>query len=182
MTTVHPFFLEAKSEASKVIYPNWHQAMNGPFEDEYWKAAEKEMDGLEGMGAWDVVECKNDKKGINGTWAFKCKQFPNGTVKKFKACFCACEDQQLKRIDFFKTYAPVVQLTTFCLMLFFDNILDLKSKQADITAALGKMKNSMWRCFLVSSSMTKLEVHGSLSQENSLWLASKSLCVLEIPH
>ncbi|KAL7460583.1 hypothetical protein ACHAXS_001034, partial [Conticribra weissflogii] len=37
------------------------------------------------MGAWDVVEHEDDMNVINGTWAFKCKQFPNGTVKKFKA-------------------------------------------------------------------------------------------------
>ncbi len=38
---------------------------------------------------------------MNGTWAFKCKLFAKGTVKKFKACFCACGDQQLLLIEFF---------------------------------------------------------------------------------
>ncbi len=41
------------------------------------------------MGAWDVVEHEDDMNVTSGTWAFKCKQFPNGTVKKFKARFCA---------------------------------------------------------------------------------------------
>ncbi len=67
--------------------------MNGPFADEYWKAAEKEIITLEGMGAWDIVQHEDDMNVINGTWAFKCKCFPNGTVKKFKACFCACGNQ-----------------------------------------------------------------------------------------
>ncbi len=40
-TAVHPFFLKAKSEASKKDNPNWHQVTNGPFADEYWNAAEK---------------------------------------------------------------------------------------------------------------------------------------------
>ncbi len=83
--------------------------MNGPFADEYWKVAEKAIITLEGMGAWDVVECEDDMNSINGTWDFKCKRFPNGTVKKFKARFCAHGDQQLEGIDFFETYAPVVQ-------------------------------------------------------------------------
>ncbi len=30
-----------------------HQAMNGPFADEYWKVAEKEISTLEKMGARD---------------------------------------------------------------------------------------------------------------------------------
>ena len=36
---VHPLFLEARSEASQQDNPSWWQAMNGPFADEYWKAA-----------------------------------------------------------------------------------------------------------------------------------------------
>ncbi len=88
---VHPFFLKAKSEASKEDNPNWHQAMNGPFADEYWKAAEKEIITLEGMGAWDVVKRVDNMNVINGTWAFKCKQFPNGTVKSSKPAFVLVE-------------------------------------------------------------------------------------------
>ncbi|KAL7447919.1 hypothetical protein ACHAXS_000108 [Conticribra weissflogii] len=38
---------------------------------------------------------------VNGHWPFKCEQFPNGTVKKLKAIFCVCGDQQLEGIDFF---------------------------------------------------------------------------------
>ncbi len=55
-TAVHPFVPKAKSEASKEDNPNWLQAMNGPFANEYWNAAEQEIITLEGMGAWDVVE------------------------------------------------------------------------------------------------------------------------------
>ncbi len=61
--------------------------MNGPFAGEYWKAAEKEIITLEGMGAWDVVEHEDDMNVINETWAFKCNENNSGTVKKFKACF-----------------------------------------------------------------------------------------------
>ncbi len=35
VTAVHDLFLKAKSEASKEDNPNWHQAMNGSFADEY---------------------------------------------------------------------------------------------------------------------------------------------------
>ncbi len=72
---------------------------------------------------------------VNGNWPFKCKQFPNGTVKKLKASFCVCGDQQLEGIDFFETYAIVVQWTTFYLMLILDNLLGPKSKHFDDTAA-----------------------------------------------
>ncbi len=109
--------------------------MNGPFADEYRKAAEKEINTLEGMGAWDVVEDKDDMDVIVRTWTFKCKWFPNDVVKKFKAHFCASGNQQLEGIDFIETYAPVVQWTTVCLMFFLENLLCLKSKQADVATA-----------------------------------------------
>ena len=72
---------------------------------------------------------------IDSTWAFKLKRYPDGLIKKFKARFCARGDQQIEGIDFFETYAPVVQWTTVRLMLILEILLDLKSKQGDVTAA-----------------------------------------------
>ncbi len=67
---VHPLFLKAKPEASKDNDPNWHQAMNEPFTDEYLKATKKEIDTIEGMGAQDIVGLSEDDMNINnGTWA-----------------------------------------------------------------------------------------------------------------
>ncbi len=63
------------------------------------------------------------------------KQFPNSTVKKFKACICTHGDQQLEEIDSFENYAPVVKWITVCLMPILENLLGLKSKQADVTNA-----------------------------------------------
>ncbi len=68
---------------------------------------------------------------------------PNGTVKKFKARFCANGDQQLEGIDFFETYAPVMQWTTVCLMLILENLLNLKSKQDGVTIAFLHAKISV---------------------------------------
>jgi hypothetical protein len=72
---------------------------------------------------------------IDFTWAFKCKRYPDGLIKKFKARFCVRGDQQLEGIDFFETYVPVVQWTTVHLMLIPEILLGLKSKQGNVTAA-----------------------------------------------
>ncbi len=74
--------------------------------------------------------------GIPSTWAFKCKQYPDGWIKKFKALFCARGDNQLEGIDFFEAYAPVVQLTTIWLMFILEIFLGLKSKQGNVLCAL----------------------------------------------
>ncbi len=114
---VHPLFLKAKAAASKEDNPNWHDATTGDFADEYWEAMRVEIKTLESMGAWEVVEREEDMNVIRSTWAFKCKRYPDGLIKKFKARFCARGDMQLEGIDFFETYAPVVQWTTVRLML-----------------------------------------------------------------
>jgi hypothetical protein len=62
-------------------------------------------------------------------------RYPDGLIKKFKARFCARGDQQLEGIDYFETYAPVVQWTTFHLMFVLQVLLGLKSLQGDITCA-----------------------------------------------
>ena len=132
---VHPLFLKAKAAASSEDNPNWWQAMNGPFADEFWKAAVTELETLEGMDAWEIVDQTDEMNVIDSTWAFKLKRYPDGLIKKFKARFCARGDQQKEGIDFFETYAPVVQWTTVRLMLILEILLDLKSKQGDVTAA-----------------------------------------------
>ena len=56
-------------------------------------------------------------------------------IKKFKASFCARGDHQLQGIDFFETYAPVVQWTLVRMMLILEILINLKSKQGNVTAA-----------------------------------------------
>jgi hypothetical protein len=132
---VHPLFLKAKAEASKADNPNWWEAMKSPFAIEYWKATVKEIETLEKMDCWDVVDRPEGAHTIDSTWAFKIKRYPDGLIKKFKARFCVHGDQQIHGVDFFETYAPVVQWTTIRLMLILEVLLGLKSKQGDITAA-----------------------------------------------
>ena len=73
---------------------------------------------------------------LQSTWAFKLKHFPDGLINMLKAWFCAGEDQQIESINFFETFAPVVQWTTICFLPILEVLLGLKSKERDITASL----------------------------------------------
>ena len=142
---VHPLFLKAKAAESSEENPNWRQEMNGQFADEYWDASVSEIETLESMKAWEVVDREYDMNVLRSTWAFKLKCYPDGLIKKFKDRFSARGDMQLEGIDFFDTYAPVVQWTTIRIILILEVLLGLKSKQGDVTAAflhanLGKDK------------------------------------------
>ena len=59
------------------------------FADEFWKAAVKEYRTLEGMDAWEVVDCPLHTKILDIIWAFKIKRFPDGLIKGFKGRVCA---------------------------------------------------------------------------------------------
>eukprot|EP00956_Cyclotella_meneghiniana_P018527 scaffold30921_cov46-Cyclotella_meneghiniana.AAC.1 len=95
------------------------------------------MDTLENqLEAWSIVrhetldECLTQQVVIA-----KLKRFPDGLVKKFKARFCVRGDRQNEGVDFFETWAPVVQWTTVGSMMTLAAKMELQSAQADITAA-----------------------------------------------
>ena len=128
-----PLALSMKANSSD--NPNWHQAMNGPLKDGYWNAMETEIDTLTEKGSWVVLDRQPGMNVLPSTWAFKCKRFPDGSVRKLKARFCVRGDKQKEGIDYFETYAPVVSWQTIRMLLILSIKLRLKSKQVDYTAA-----------------------------------------------
>ena len=90
---IHPLMLAAKTANTNDDNPTWRQAMNGPFADGYLEAAGTEVETLERMKAWEVVEREVSMNVLSSTWALKCKRFTDGLINKFKARFCARGDQ-----------------------------------------------------------------------------------------
>ncbi len=130
---MHPMILAAQANAAD--NPTWTEAMNGPEQAGYWEACNKEIDTLRDKDAWDEVLREEWMNVLPSTWAFKCKRFPDGMVRKLKARFCARGDKQIEGVDYFDTFAPVVNWTTVRLMLILSIILGLATKQVDYTAA-----------------------------------------------
>jgi hypothetical protein len=113
---VHPHSLAAKANAEDNA--TWEMAMNGPERAGYWKAMEVEYHMLETeKDSWEVIDREPRMNVLPGTWAFRCKRFPDGSVRKLKARFCVRGDKQVEGVDFFDTYATVVNWQTVRLML-----------------------------------------------------------------
>ncbi len=131
---IHPTVLATQANAED--HPTFEQAMNGPNKEGYWKACQVELNTLEiKKQAWDVVERQPWMNVLKSTWAFRCKRYPDGTVRKLKARFCARGDMQIEGLDFFETYAPVVNWQTVRILLIMSIILNLSTLQVDYTAA-----------------------------------------------
>ena len=127
---LHPLILAARANAED--NPSWKEAMNGPLAEGYWKATEIEIKTLIKNEKWDVVDREPWMDVIPSTWAFKCKRFPDGLVKKLKARNGIQGDRQIQGVDFTETFAPVVSWNTVQLMLIFSQVMNV---QVDYVAA-----------------------------------------------
>jgi len=121
--------------ANAADQPKWNEAMKGPDAEGYWAAAQKEIDTLKKKDVWTVVDRLPGMNVLKSVWALRCKRFPDGTIKKLKARFCACGYGQIEGVDYFETYAPVAQWTTVRLLLMLSVQLGLKTVQVDVEAA-----------------------------------------------
>ena len=75
--------------------------MNYFFADILWQDTCTEIETLQGVIAWDVVDCDSHINVIRLTWALKLNQYPDGPIKKSRARFCGCGEIQLEGIHCF---------------------------------------------------------------------------------
>ena len=124
---LHPtlFMIQANAQDN----PTWDEAMNGPNQEGYWEACLEEISTLQdSMQSQEVVSRESWMNVLPSTWAFKCKRYPSGEVRKLKARFCVRGDRQIEGVDYFDTFAPVVNWTTVRIMLIMSIILNLSTK------------------------------------------------------
>jgi hypothetical protein len=133
-----PRVYAAKTPGHDADMPTFQQAMNGAEASEYIKAMQLEIQTLVGQHTWESVTRPKDKPVLKGTWAFKLKRLPDGTAYRYKARFCARGDMQTEGVDFFETYAPVVQWSTIRLLLSTVLTEGWTTRQVDYTNAFAQ--------------------------------------------
>jgi hypothetical protein len=114
---------------------SFDQAMSIPDEVEKWKdAALAEIRSLEKNDTWVIVD-KTEAKGriLPGTWVFRRKRTPDGTVSKFKARYCVRGD--LEDVTNQETFAPVVAWSTVRLFLALSLTLKWETCTIDFSSA-----------------------------------------------
>ncbi len=161
--------------------------MNRPFVDEYWKAAEKEVIILKGIGALDEFEHEDDMNIINGIWIFKCKQFLMVMWKSSKPAFVLVKISSWKELIFFKSMPLLYNgpHSPWCWFLITYLAWDQSNWFHCCYSSCYSWRR--WESLCGDASWfqavwSKQKVQGPPSQEISPWLASKSLSPLEISH
>ena len=101
--------------------------------DEWRKAAHKEIQALEKHGTWEIDDITNAlTKVLPGTWVFRRKRAPDGSILKYKARYCVRGDLQEDQNE---TFAPVVHWSTIRLFLILSMLLGWDTSNIDFSQA-----------------------------------------------
>src|SRR5271168_2346335 len=111
---------EAKARSD---WPKWKEAMDA------------EIDQLTKRGTYKMVDLPHDRKAIASKWVFRIKRDHNGKIVKHKARLVAKGFSQIPGIDFVETFAPVMRLETFRLLMALATKLGLIIHVVDVVGA-----------------------------------------------
>ena len=137
---MHPLMMQSfqalKGKRNDPDLPSVMESVNGPHAEEFWKAMDAEIAGLEAKQAWEVVERSSmpaNMKAIPGTWAQRIKRKPSGELNKFKSRWaCRGDLQQTEGIE---TYAPLVGWPTVRAAMLLATTHGWETRQVDFTSA-----------------------------------------------
>ena len=175
-TSNDPRIYAAKHKVNDPDMPSLTEALTGEHADEYLIAMKNEIRQLVKQKTWtpmyrkDVPLTHNGERRpiLKGTWVFKLKRYPDGTPMKFKARYCVRGDLQREGIDYFETYAPVVQWSTIRLVLTLILTKKWVTKQVDYTNAFAQaaLAEEVYietpRCFEHKDNKNVLKLNNSL--------------------
>jgi transposase InsO family protein/ribonuclease HI len=112
-----------------------HEALSSPDAAKWQEAMHAEMTALVNMGTWSVVELSPGRKPIGTKWVFKTKLNSAGEMSRYKARLVVQGFTQVEGVDYFDTYAPVVNITTIRTLLACGAAHDWEMEQMDIDTA-----------------------------------------------
>ena len=122
--------------------PGYVEALTGPDHEGFYEGTWQEIKELVSKNTWTpILRSKmqqHSRKALPSTWVFRCKRFPDGSIRKLKARLCVRGDKQVPGVDFTKSYSPVGQWTSICLILILSLVPNWQIVQTDYTNAFEK--------------------------------------------
>lgn len=122
------------------------QAKESPEWEEWKRAVKSEMDQLQKMGTWILVEKPTDAIPISNRWVFIKKYNKQGDLLKYKGRLVAKGCAQRPGHDYQETYAPVVRMETLRVILAIAIIKGYSILQMDVKGAYlnGTLKEKVY--------------------------------------
>jgi hypothetical protein len=114
---------------------NLKEVKNSPEWPKWQEAIRAELDQLERMGTWQLVEPPEGVKPIPNKWVFAKKKDNQGNITKYKARLVAKGCSQRPGRDYDETHSPVVRLETLRAILAIAPGKKLFIQQMDVKGA-----------------------------------------------
>ncbi|MBW0572931.1 hypothetical protein O181_112646 [Austropuccinia psidii MF-1] len=137
-------------------------AISGDAKEVWAMAIDREIQSMERLRVWDVVDLNPSYRLVGTTWVFKAKKNNLGEVTEHKACLYVQGFMQTAGIDFERTYSPTRRLNSLRTLIAYtasNNILfhQINVKSAFLNAPLSEtvylslpqgVKGDKWRICL----------------------------------
>ena len=93
---------------------------------------EDKMESMKENQVWKLIELSKGCKAIGNRWVLMVKRKADGTIERYKAHLVAKGYTQSKRIDYDKTFSPIVRFASIRLILAIVASLDLELHQMNV--------------------------------------------------
>lgn len=113
----------------------YDKAIASPEAEQWKKAIVTEVANQVKKGLYNLVSPVPGKPIIKGKWVYKVKEHPDGSIKKFRARWCAKGYTQKKDRDYDKIIAPVVRSDTSRILLAIAAVKNWLIRQFDVETA-----------------------------------------------
>ncbi|UYV64215.1 ATP13A3 [Cordylochernes scorpioides] len=105
-------------------------------DSERWKLAmDEEIDALNKNKTWTLERLADGHKPIGCKWVYKIKTESDGTIQRFKARLVAKGYSQIKNVEYFDTFSPVVRYDSLRILLSHAASERMFLKQFDVKTA-----------------------------------------------
>ncbi|MBW0488360.1 hypothetical protein O181_028075 [Austropuccinia psidii MF-1] len=113
----------------------FRMAITSALKEVWLEAIAKELDSMDNLKVWDIVELDPSFKLVRTTWVFKIKRDHLGNVTEHKERLCAQGFTQTAGVDFERTYSPTGRLNSLRTLIAFAARNDLLFHKIDIKSA-----------------------------------------------
>ncbi|KAL4334975.1 hypothetical protein GQ457_07G002860 [Hibiscus cannabinus] len=110
----------------------YHQAVKF---SEWRDAMQDELQAMDSLKTWSVVQLPVGKKAIDCKWVYRIKRKADGSIDRYKARLVAKGFTQIEGVDYIDTFSPVAKLTSFKLLLALAAVHDWHLLQLDVNNA-----------------------------------------------
>ncbi|UYV79712.1 hypothetical protein LAZ67_18000381 [Cordylochernes scorpioides] len=137
----HPMITRSKVSNSQCNFaladePSSYVDAMASSDSERWKLAmDEEIDALNKNKTWTLERLADGHKPIGCKWVYKIKTESDGTIQRFKARLVANGYSQIKNVDYFDTFSPVVRYDSLRILLSHAASERMFLKQFDVKTA-----------------------------------------------